>query len=77
MTTPTKHPQKDWLTYGEVKRKIEACIGTDGEYLLGLWIREPDPVLPRHYFPGRKWAAYPAQRVDELLQPYQSNTTPT
>ena len=74
MSTTTTTPSKRWLTYGEVKQKIETCIGSDGKYLLSLWLKEPDPLLPRHHFPGRKWAAYDAHRVTELLKPMQTPT---
>ena len=74
MTTPP--PLKRWLTYGDVKRKIESCIGTSGEYTLRLWTEGSDPVLPRHYFPGRKWAAYDPDDVARLLKPYQKPTPP-
>lgn len=64
-------PKSEWLTFGEVKRKIEACIGS-GEYTLRLWTQGDDPVLPRHYLPGRTRAVYSRQRVDELLQPMKT-----
>ncbi len=51
---------------------IEACIGSDGEYTLSLWIQGQEPLLPKHYFPGRKRANYSRARVVELLKPYQS-----
>jgi hypothetical protein len=72
MSTQTTPPTKRWVSYGEGKQKIEACIGSDGRYLLSLWLKEPDPLLPRHYLPGRKWAAYDADRVAELLKPMQT-----
>jgi hypothetical protein len=68
-------PQKRWLTYGEVKQRIEACIGSSGRYTLELWLSGDEPVLPRHYFPGRKRAAYDPAKVDELLKPYCATPT--
>lgn len=59
--------QKRWLTYGDVKRMIEACMGSSGRYTLRLWTQGDEPVLPRHYFPGRKWAAYDRRDVERLL----------
>jgi hypothetical protein len=66
-----------WLTYGEVKRRIEACIGSDGKYTLSLWIQGAEPVLPRHYFKGRKWAAYDAEDVARLLEPMKQESRST
>ena len=62
-----------WLTYGDVKRMIESCIGSDGEYTLSLWTTGKEPLLPKHYFPGRKRASYSRRRVEELLQPLQNS----
>ena len=76
MSTPPHTPNKRWLTYGDVKRMIESCLGSDGKYTLNLWIGGDDPLLPRRHFQGRKWAAYDRQRVEELLEPMRETPAP-
>lgn len=62
--------EADWLTYGEVKVKIEACYGVkDGKYTLGLWLGGETPLLPKRYIPGRATAVYSRERVEMLLKP--------
>jgi len=76
MSTPPHTPNKRWLTYGDVKRMIESCLGSDGKYTLNLWIGGDDPLLPRRHFQGRKWAAYDRHRVEELLEPMREAPAP-
>lgn len=63
-------PESPWLTYGEVKLKIEACYGLDnGKYTLRLWLQGDEPLLPKRYIPGRMRAVYSRERVELLLKP--------
>jgi hypothetical protein len=58
-----------WLTYTEVVQMIEACMGSNGKYTLGLWTQGEEPVLKRRYFPKKKRALYCAKKVRELVGP--------
>jgi hypothetical protein len=61
------------LTFGAVKRKIEACIDSDGRYTLRLWTTGSEPLLPKVFLQGRNRALYSAARVEELLQAYRKS----
>jgi hypothetical protein len=65
-------PQPRLLTYGEVRRKIESCIDSGGEYTLRLWTQGTEPLLPKTFLQGRTRALYSAARVEELLKPIAS-----
>ena len=68
--TMTETTESDWLTFTDVKRKIETCYGlADGKYTLGLWTRGDEPLLPKRYIPGKTRAVYSRERVEMLLKP--------
>jgi hypothetical protein len=58
-----------WLTRADVVERIEACTGSSGGYMLRVWQSGPDPLLPKHVFPGQKRAVYDSRVLDRLLQP--------
>jgi hypothetical protein len=63
-------PEYPWLTYSEVKLKIESCYGPGkGKYTLSLWTQGTEPLLPKRFIPGRTKAVYSRERVDMLLKP--------
>jgi len=68
---PPTQPTPRLLTFGAVKRKIEACIDSDGRYTLRLWTTGVEPLLPKVFLPGRTRAFYSSVRVDELLKSYR------
>lgn len=54
---------------------IEACMGSDGKYTLGLWTQGEEPVLKKKYFPRIKRAFYCAKAVRELVGPMDEDVT--
>ena len=68
---PPPAPTPRLLTFAAVKRKVEACIDSDGRYTVRLWIAGSEPLLPKVFLPGRHRAFYSAARVEELLQAYR------
>lgn len=70
MSSPTLNPESPWLTYSEVKRKIESCFGPrKGKYTMRLWTQGDEPLLPKRYIPGTTRAVYSRERAELLLKP--------